>query len=66
MQSVDPAVRRIAGFLNTYCFLIIPLEIAEGDTRIEVYGRSRAPFTALDGEFARENGFRAGMSRAVL
>ena len=42
--------------------MIIPLKIAEGDTRIEVYGGSRAPFTALDGEFARENGFRAGIS----
>jgi hypothetical protein len=44
------------------CFLIVPLKIAEGDTRIEVYEGSRAPFTALDGEFARENGFRAGIS----
>jgi hypothetical protein len=43
--------------------LIIPLKIAEGDTRIEVYGGSRAPFAALDGEFGRENGFRAAISR---
>ena len=43
--------------------MIVPLKIAEGDTRIEVYEGSRAPFTALDGEFARENGFRAGISR---
>jgi hypothetical protein len=67
MRPVDPAVRRIASFLDSYdggdCFLIIPLKIAEGDTRIEVYGGSRAPFTALDGEFARENGFRAGISQ---
>jgi hypothetical protein len=67
MLPADPAVRRIASFLNSYdggdCFLIIPLKIAEGDTRIEVYGGSRAPFTALDGEFARENGFRAEISR---
>jgi serine/threonine-protein kinase len=67
MQPVDPAVQRIASFLNSYdggdCFLIIPLKIAEGDTRIEVYGGSRAPLTALDGDFAHENGFRAGMSR---
>jgi hypothetical protein len=66
IQPVDPAVRRIASFLNSYdggdCFLIIPLKIAEGDTRIEVYGGSRAPFTALDGEFARANGFRAEIS----
>ena len=66
-QPVDPAVRRIASFLNNYdggdCFLIIPLKIAEGDTRIEVYGGSRAPFAALEGEFARENGFRAGISQ---
>jgi serine/threonine-protein kinase len=66
MQPVDPAVRRIASFLNSYdggdCFLIIPLKIAENDTRIEVYGGSRAPFTALDGEFVRENGFRAVIS----
>jgi hypothetical protein len=67
MQPVDPAVGRIASFLNSYdggdCFLIVPLKIAEGDTRIEVYGGSRAPFTALDGEFARENGFRARISQ---
>jgi serine/threonine-protein kinase len=65
-QSVDPAVRRIASFLNSYdggdCFLLIPLKIAEGDTQIEVYGGSRAPFIGLDGEFARANGFRAGIS----
>jgi hypothetical protein len=65
-QPINPAVRRIASFLNSYdggdCFLIVPLKIAEGDTQIEVYGGSRAPFTALDGEFARENGFRAGIS----
>jgi serine/threonine-protein kinase len=57
----------MASFLNSYdggdCFLIVPLKIAEGDTRIEVYGGSRAPFTALDGEFARENGFRARISQ---
>jgi hypothetical protein len=67
VQPVDLAVRHIASFLNSYdggdCFLIIPLKIAERDTRIEVYGGSRAPFTALDGDFARENGFRAGISR---
>jgi hypothetical protein len=67
MQSVDPAVRRIASFLNSYdggdCFLIVPLKIAEGDTRIEVYGGNRAPFAVLDGEFARQTGFRAGISR---
>jgi serine/threonine-protein kinase len=67
MQPVDPAVRRIASFLNSYnggdCFLIIPLKIAEGDTHIEVYGGGRAPFTALEGDFARQNGFRAGISR---
>jgi hypothetical protein len=67
VQPADPAVRRIASFLNSYdgddCFLIIPLKIAEGDTRIEVYGGGRAPFTALDGEFARTNGFRAEISR---
>jgi hypothetical protein len=65
MQPVDPVVGRIASFLNSYdggdCFLIIPLKIAEADTRIEVYGGSRAAFTALDGDFARENGFRAGI-----
>ena len=27
-----------------------------------MYGGSRAPFTALDGELARKNGFRAGIS----
>jgi hypothetical protein len=67
MQPVEPVVRRIASFLNSYnggdCFLIVPLRVAEGDTRIEVYGGSRAPFTALDSAFARENGFRAGMLR---
>jgi hypothetical protein len=66
-QPIDPAVRRIASFLNSYdggdCFLIVPLKIAEADTQIEVYGGSRAPFTSLDGEFARENGFRAVISR---
>jgi hypothetical protein len=66
VQPVDPVARRIASFLNSYnggdCFLIVPLKIAGGDTRIEVYGGNRAPFTTLDGEFARENGFRAGMS----
>jgi hypothetical protein len=66
MQPANPAVARIASFLNSYdggdCFLIVPLKIAEGDTRIEVYGGSRATFTALDGDFARENGFRAAMS----
>src|SRR5262249_27823854 len=45
VRPVDPAVRRIASFLNSYdggdCFLIIPLKIAEGDTRIEVYGGNR-------------------------
>jgi serine/threonine-protein kinase len=66
-QPVDLTFRRIASFLNSYdggdCFLIIPLKIAERETQIEVYGGSRAPFTALDGAFARENGFRAGISR---
>jgi serine/threonine-protein kinase len=65
-QRINPAVRRIASFLNSYdggdCFLIVPLKIAEGDTRIEAYGGSPAPLTALDGEFARENGFRAVIS----
>jgi serine/threonine-protein kinase len=67
MQPADPAVGRIASFLNSYdggdCFLIVPLKIAEGDTRIEVYGGNRAPFTALDDEFVRKSGFRAGISR---
>jgi hypothetical protein len=67
MRPVDPAVRRIASFLNSYdggdCFLIIPLKIAEGDTRIEVYGGGHGLSAALDGEFARQNGFRAGISR---
>jgi hypothetical protein len=67
MQPLDPAVVRIANFLNSYdgadCLLVIPLKIAEGDTRIEVYGRSRAPFTALDAEFALKIGFRAGISQ---
>jgi hypothetical protein len=39
-QPIAPTVRRIASFLDSYdggdCFLIIPLKIAEGDTRIEV------------------------------
>jgi serine/threonine-protein kinase len=67
MQPVDPAVQRIASFLNSFdggdCFLIIPLKIAGGDTHIEVYGGSRAPFTALGADFARENGFRAAISQ---
>jgi hypothetical protein len=67
VQPADPAVRRIASFLNSYdggdCFLIIPLKIVEGDTRIEVYGGGRAPFAALDGEFTRENGFSAEITR---
>jgi serine/threonine-protein kinase len=67
MQPADPAVGRIARFLNSYdggdCFLIKPLKIAQGDTLIEVFGGSRAPFTALGGDFARENGFRAAITQ---
>jgi hypothetical protein len=67
MQPANPAVGPIARSLNSYvggdCFLIVPLKIAAGDTRIEVYGGNRAPFTALDDEFARENGFRAEITR---
>jgi serine/threonine-protein kinase len=67
MQPVDPAVGRIASFLTSYdggdCFLIVPLKIAAGDTRVEVYGGSRASFSALDGIFARKNGFRTGISQ---
>lgn len=60
--SSDP-VERIQQFVNSYdggeCFFVEPVTVAEGNTTLEGYGRSAAPFEALDSDFKRANGFEA-------
>jgi serine/threonine-protein kinase len=60
--SSDP-VERIQQFVNSYdggeCFFVEPVAVAGGNTTLEGYGRSAAPFEALDSDFKRANGFEA-------
>ncbi len=60
--SNDP-VERIQQFVNSYdggeCFFVEPVKVAEGNATLEGYGRSAAPFEALDSDFKRANGFEA-------
>ena len=60
----DP-VERIRQFVRSYdggdCFFVEPVTVAEGNTTLEGYGRSAAPFTVLDTEFKRTNGFEASV-----
>ena len=60
--SSDP-VKRIQQFVNTYdggeCFFVEPVTLVEGNTTLEGYGRSAAPFESLDSDFKRANGFEA-------
>ena len=60
----DPA-ERIRQFVRSYdggdCFFVEPVTVAEGNATLEGYGRSAAPFTVLDTEFKRANGFEASV-----
>lgn len=60
--SSDP-VERIQQFVNSYdggeCFFVEPVAVVEGNTTLEGYSRSAAPFEALDSDFKRANGFEA-------
>jgi eukaryotic-like serine/threonine-protein kinase len=60
----DPA-ERIRQFVNSYdggdCFFVEPVTVVEGNATLEGYGRSATPFTALDSEFKRLNGFEASV-----
>jgi serine/threonine protein kinase len=60
----DP-VERIRQFVRSYdggdCFFVEPVTVAEGNATLEGYGRSAAPFTVLDTEFKRANGFEASV-----
>jgi eukaryotic-like serine/threonine-protein kinase len=59
------AVERIRQFVRSYdggdCFFVEPVTVAEGNATLEGYGRSAAPFTVLDTEFRRANGFEASV-----
>jgi eukaryotic-like serine/threonine-protein kinase len=59
------AVERIRQFVRSYdggdCFFVEPVTVAEGNATLEGYGRSAAPFTGLDTEFRRANGFEASV-----
>lgn len=56
-------VMRVQQFVNSYdggeCFFVEPVAVAGGNTTLEGYGRSAAPFEALDSDFKRANGFEA-------
>lgn len=60
----DP-VERIRQFVRSYdggdCFFVEPVTVAEGNATLEGYGHSAAPFTVLDVEFKRANGFEASV-----
>jgi serine/threonine protein kinase len=62
--SNDPK-ERIRQFITSYdggdCFFVAPVAVAEGNTTLEGYGQSAAPFTVLDYEFKRANGFEASV-----
>lgn len=59
------AVEQIRQFVRSYdggdCFFVEPVTVAEGNATLEGYGRSAAPFTVLDTEFRRANGFEASV-----
>jgi len=65
----DP-VERIRQFVRSYdggdCFFVEPVTVAENNATLEGYGRSAAPFTALDTEFKRANGFEASVGYHVV
>lgn len=60
----DPA-ERIRQFVRSYdggdCFFVEPVTVAEGNATLEGYGHSATPFTVLDVEFKRANGFEASV-----
>jgi hypothetical protein len=60
----EPA-ERIRQFVNSYdggdCFFVEPVTVVDGNATLEGYGRSATPFTALDSEFKRANGFEASV-----
>jgi serine/threonine-protein kinase len=60
--SNDPA-ERIRQYVNSYdggeCFFVAPVTVADGNTTLEGYGASAAPFSVLDYEFKRMNRFEA-------
>ena len=61
-RAKDPG-ERIRQFVNSYdggeCFFVEPVAVVDGNTTLEGYGRSAAPFEALDSDFKRANGFEA-------
>jgi serine/threonine protein kinase len=65
----DPG-ERIRQFVKTYdggdCFFVEPVTVAEANATLEGYGRSAAPFTTLDTEFKRTNGFEASVGYHVV
>ena len=65
----DP-VERIRQFVRSYdggdCFFVEPVTVADNNATLEGYGRSAAPFTALDTDFKRTNGFEASVGYHVV
>ena len=65
----DP-MERIRQFVRSYdggdCFFVEPVTVAENNATLEGYGRSAAPFTVLDTEFKRTNGFEASVGYHVV
>jgi serine/threonine-protein kinase len=65
----DP-VEKIRQFVRSYdggdCFFVEPVTVAEGNATLEGYGRTAAPFTVLDSEFKRANGFEASVGYHVV
>jgi eukaryotic-like serine/threonine-protein kinase len=65
----DP-VERIRQFVRSYdggdCFFVEPVTVADNNATLEGYGRSATPFTALDTEFKRTNGFEASVGYHVV
>jgi serine/threonine protein kinase len=67
--SNDP-VERIRQFIRSYdggdCFFVEPVTVAEGNATLEGYGRTASPFTVLDTDFKRANGFEASVGYHVV
>ncbi|MDB5504013.1 MAG: serine/threonine protein kinase [Tardiphaga sp.] len=60
--SSDPT-DRIRQYVNSYdggeCFFVAPVAVADGNTMLEGYGASAAPFSVLDYDFKRIHRFEA-------
>jgi eukaryotic-like serine/threonine-protein kinase len=69
-QPPSDPVERIRQFVRSYdggdCFFVEPVTVADNNATLEGYGRSATPFTALDTEFKRANGFEASVGYHVV